>query len=112
MNAWWYFDLAARAAEKQDDLRSHRVGAIGLRSDGVMVVASNGPAKNKAPKAHAEARLCRKLDYYGTVYVARRNSDGFALAKPCPNCEIALRSRRVKRVYYTISSNEYGVLDL
>jgi tRNA(Arg) A34 adenosine deaminase TadA len=112
MNPWWYFELAAKAADRQDDLRAHRVGAIGLRADGVMVVAANGPAKMRTPQAHAEARLCRKLDFYGTVFVARRNIDGYALAKPCPNCETVLQSRRVKRVYYTISNNEYGVLDL
>ena len=63
------------------------------------------------PAVHAEARLCRKLDYYGEVFVARRTSEGYRLAKPCPRCEARLRSRRVRRVYYTISNNEYGVLD-
>lgn len=83
-----------------------------MRSDGVLVIGVNGPARDRMPKAHAEARLCRKLDYYGDVFVARKNLGGFALAKPCPNCEKALRLRRVRRVYYTISDNEYGVLDL
>lgn len=112
MDPWWYFELAAKVASKQDDKRTHRVGAVGLRSDGVVVVACNGAAKDRMPEVHAEARLCRKLDFYGTVFVARRTATGYRLSRPCPDCQRALKSRRVKRVFYTIDNNEFGVIDL
>ena len=111
---WKYFELAARAATLKDDLRTHKIGAAGVRSDGVLVLASNGPVKTKRliPGGHAEVRLCRKMDKHGTVYVVRVAPSGYGLARPCPTCQRALRSRRVTRVYYTITPNEYGVLDL
>jgi len=112
MDPWWYFELAAKVAEKQSDKRSHKLGAVGLRSDGVMVAAYNGAAKAEMPQIHAEARLCRKMDYYGTVFVARRTVNGFLLARPCAACQRTLKSRRVRRVFYTVSNNEYGVIDL
>lgn len=109
---WRYLRLAAEVAALKEDSRAHRLGAVGLRSDGVMVAAHNSPARDKSPTVHAEARLTRKLDYYATVFVTRVRSDGFGLARPCPTCQRALRRRRVQRVYYTISSDEYGVMEL
>lgn len=111
MNPWKYFALAAEAAALKNDIRCHRLGAVGLRSDGTLVAAYNGPAKNKQPSAHAEARLCRKMDYYGTVFVVRRTPNGYGLARPCANCQTILKSRKVERVYYTVGPTEYGVLE-
>lgn len=113
LDVWHYFELAAQVASLKDDCRSHQLGAVGLRSDGALVCASNGPVRF-SPRAvhHAEMRLCRKLDYYGTVFVARRlASGGWGLARPCIDCQRILRSRRVRRVYYTVNQNEYGVID-
>lgn len=113
LNVWKYFELAAQVASLKDDFRTHRIGAVGLRSDGALVCASNGPVR-KSPLSihHAEMRLVRKLDYYGTVFVARRRADGnWGLARPCVDCQRILRSRRVRRVYYTVGPEEYGVLD-
>lgn len=112
MDPWYFFDIAAKVANKQDDRRTHRIGAVGLRTDGVLVAAYNGTAEYKLPAVHAEARLCRKMDRYGTVFVARKTSSGFMLARPCPSCMAILRARKVKRAFYTISNREYGVIDL
>lgn len=114
---WHYLRLAAEVAQFKQDTRSHRLGAVGVRSDGVMVAAYNGTAYNGKsskpfPPMHAEARLTRKLDFYSTVYVARPMKAGLGLARPCPACQRALRRKRVARVYYTISDDEYGVLEL
>lgn len=119
---WHYLRLAAEVAVFKCDTRSHRLGAIGVRSDGVMVAAYNGTAyyngaiyrqnPKRMPSMHAEARLTRKLDFYSTVYVARPMKTGLGLARPCPSCQRALRRKRVERVYYTISDNEYGVMEL
>jgi len=109
-----YFEIAGRIAQQKKDRRTYLLGAIGIRSDGAMVFAQNGPTESPNPLAHAENRLSKKLDYGATVYVARvRICDGqFAMAKPCPNCRRILKSRGVKKVMYTIGPDEYGVLNL
>ncbi len=115
---WRYLRLAAEVACLKDDARDHRLGAVGIRSDGVVVAAFNGTGYNGKsskpfPPMHAEARLARKLDFYSTVYVARQmRKQGLGLARPCAACQRALRRKRVERVYYTISDDEYGVLEL
>ena len=112
MSAWRYFGLAAQVARLRDDERIHQLGAVGVRADGVIVAAPNGPARHKLPEAHAEARLSRKLDAGAEVYVARATASGYGMARPCRACQVRLRSKGVKRAYYTVSSDEYGVLEL
>jgi deoxycytidylate deaminase len=105
--------LAAGTAMRKDDCRSFKLGAIGLRNDGTIVSALNGPAPNKCSQVHAEARLCQKLTPGSTVWVARIRHDGtLGMARPCPSCQRRLRSTGVVKVIYTISDNEHGVLDL
>lgn len=103
---------------KGNKKRKAWVGAVGVRHrDGVIVYASNGSpggiTVDRCPSAHAEAKLCRKLDFGATVYVARiRRDDGrLAMAKPCANCERLLRNKNVSKVFYTIAEGEFGVLE-
>lgn len=104
---------AAIFAVKRLDQRIHRVGAIGLRSDGTLVKSKNSPSTQKEPLIHAEARLVQKLDVGSTVWVARLNRSGdLALAKPCIHCEKALKHRGVKRVIYSTGPNSFQVMDL
>ena len=104
---------AARLAARDRDGRSYFVGAVGLRRDGARVAARNGHARFPEPAAHAEARLCQKLDVGATVWVARMTSGGrWALAKPCPHCEVTLRRRGVARVVYTTGPDSYEVVSL
>lgn len=109
-------NLAAEVARAQRKNRKDRTfffGAVGVRKDGLIVQSTNLSAKEVSPPSHAEARLCKLLASGATVYVARVLADGtWAMAKPCPRCESRLRNKRVKRVYYTISDREYGVLEL
>jgi hypothetical protein len=108
-----YFEIAGKLASSRDDGRAFLLGAIGLRKDGAMVSAINAVAQSPNRQLHAEYKLSKKLDRGSVIYVARvRLLDGeFAMAKPCHDCEKVLRSRYVRRVYYTIANNEYGVLD-
>lgn len=120
MNTWKYFELAKKAAKLiVPDKRDHLIGAVGLRNDGVIVCSCNGSAiiatddrRHYAPKVHAESRLSRKLDKGSVVFVIRitRGNGQFANSKPCETCQSTLRKRGVKRVYYTISNNSYGVI--
>lgn len=121
---------AAMVSRLRKDDRRYFIGAIGLRSDGTKVKACNGNPKEPTREHHCEYRLSRKLDRGSTVFVARttsKESDGcsgrplyvsedsgrqLSMAKPCADCEKALRFRGVARVYYSISDEEYGVLCL
>ncbi len=111
-----YFRLAAKAALSGDTKRrrQHRIGAIGVRlSDGVIVQSNNLPCRAPEKQAHAEARVCKKLDWGGTVYVVRVNRSGLlADARPCASCQRAMRLKGVKKVYYSIAGNEYGSMIL
>jgi len=108
------FLLARKIATKGDTPeanRHYRIGAVGIRNDGAIVAASNTPQRNPEPKAHAEYRLVKKLDWGSVVYVVRIRRDGtLALARPCRNCRGAMRLRGVKRCYYSINDTEYGVI--
>jgi hypothetical protein len=97
---------------REPTISSHCFAALGLRSDGDLVLSRNGGCPNqRMPLSHAEARLCRKLDVGSYVYVARTLKDGTpAMARPCRNCERLMRSRGVARIYYTIGPGEYGVM--
>ena len=94
--------------------RRSRIGAVGLRADGVVVTGKSGGAKDQwLPRTHAEARLSQKLTPGSIVFVARTLMNGtVALAKPCVSCENCLRHKGVHKVYYTIGPNEFGVLKL
>jgi tRNA(Arg) A34 adenosine deaminase TadA len=105
--------VAAGAGLRKADLRAFRLGAVGVRNDGTLVSASNGPAPYPHPDAHAEARLCMKLTPGSEIWVARVRKDGtLGIARPCPRCMVRLRSAGVTRVAYTISDVEHGVLRL
>lgn len=79
----------------------------------MVVRAANGLVDNRHAPAHAEARLCRKLDSGSVVYVGRvlRSDGSIALAKPCGRCEARLRNTGVKKVFYTIGPGEWGCLE-
>jgi len=105
-----HLELAAEVAVC-DDRREHRIGAVGLRADGAVVTARNGSCPNglRAPSAHAEARLARKLDWGSIVFVARASKNGdLALAEPCKRCRQVLRQRGVAKVYYSMDPEAGG----
>ena len=111
-----YFRMARQAAVKGDTReadRRYRLAAVGVRTDGAVVVSSNLPSRIPEPSAHAEARLARKLDWGSTVYIVRIKRDGtLGTARPCRKCQSALRLKGVRYCYYSISENEYGRLEL
>lgn len=112
---WNFLEIAGRTASKRShDARDYWLGAAAVRADGVIVTSSNGPAPDKNREVHAEYRVSKKLDYGATVYVARvRIVDGeFGNARPCPDCQNALKSKKVKKVFYTIGPDEFGILYL
>ncbi len=106
-----YFRIAKKVAAKGKDCRSYRLGAVGVRKDGVIVKSKNIPNRQPEPAAHAEFRLCKKLDQGARVYVVRIDRQGYlTTARPCSACQRVMRGKGVKRCYYSISETEYGVL--
>jgi cytidine deaminase len=107
-----YFEIAAKTAVSKSDNRAFLLAAVGERNDGTLVKSLNSPTTIPDRTVHAEARLCKKLDYNSVVYVARvKICDGKpGMARPCNSCMKTLISKKVKRVYYTISEQEYGVI--
>jgi len=106
-----YMEMAANYARTIDDGRNFRLAALAIRTDGVIVKSTNLSTQLPQPRGHAEARVMLKAGWGSTVYVARVMKNGeLALSKPCANCERMMRARGVKKVYYSISQNEYGCL--
>src|SRR5262245_40507792 len=100
-------ECALGAAVARRDRRAFRLGAAARRGDGTIVTASNGPATLPTPKAHAEARLCRKLDRGSCVVVVRVRRDGsLACSRPCVACALALRARGVAEVMFVDEMGE------
>lgn len=108
----FFREAGIRSLSKQDE-RTFYLGSIAIRNDGAIVHAINGSSMAPNPLAHSERRLSRKLDSGAIVYVARMRANGdFAIAKPCEYCMLALKSKRVKRVYWTTGPNDFDWMDL
>lgn len=104
--------IASHVSVKGNRRRHAFLGAVGIRRDGTKVESYNGCAEKKTPEIHAEARLAKKLDVGSVVYVARTRRDNgmIALAKPCKNCQNAMKHRGVEKCFYTISESEWGCI--
>jgi len=109
-----YFELARKLAINPGLSKHYLFGAIGIRSDGKVVMSSNIPNQGQDVNCHAEARLSKKLDKGSVVYVARVSKDGrhFRPAKPCVECQRKLKGKSVQKVYYTIDDATWGILYL
>ena len=108
-----YFRLAKKTALKGGGRRQHRLGAVGIRYDGALVKARNLANIHPEPHAHAEARIVKKMGRGGVIYVVRILRNGsYALARPCLKCQQLMINHDIRRCYYSISDNEYGVLVL
>ena len=96
------------------DRRGYWYGAVAERDDGTLVFARNGASALKNPTCHAEYRVLRKAGAKATVYIARVSREDGSLknAKPCVHCEAALRHKFARKVYYTVSDDEFAVMSL
>ncbi len=104
--------LAAVVSRLRRDDRHFYIGGVGVRLDGTIVKACNGNPKEPTRQHHCEYRLSRKLGRGGVVFLCRTLGSGeLGMARPCVDCEKLLRDRGIKKVYYSVSSNEYGCLE-
>jgi len=109
-----YLELAARIAQGAAWHEKHfLLGAVAIRNDGAIVTATNIRTQNREHSAHAEFRCLRKSGSGSVLYVARIDRFGeWAMAKPCELCQSLIKNKRVKKVFYTISPKEFGVMEL
>jgi tRNA(Arg) A34 adenosine deaminase TadA len=129
------FEIAARISEPRTDddyIKNYWFGCVGIRgADDVMVVSKNlsvnlyipenrhDPLKiyQKIASTHAESRVLKKMSTGGNLYVARISKGPFLkngeykylMARPCNMCEQAIKSKKVERVYYTVSNKQFGI---
>lgn len=111
-----------------NDRREFWLGCVGIRKDGAVVTAKNGPVNLALPddklttndlvrrnfflpESHAEGRVLRKLGHGGIIYVARigKQNRDYSNAAPCKMCSIRIKSFGVEKVYYTINNFSYGI---
>ena len=102
--------IAAEVAKLEKRGRTFLLGAVAYRKDGALIASPNGFPIIPNALSHAEARLCRKIDSADTVYIARvsRENGTWQMAKPCMQCVIFMRAKKIKRAIYTITEGEYG----
>jgi tRNA(Arg) A34 adenosine deaminase TadA len=103
-------NLAAAVALGNKSKKNFLLAAVVQRRVGAVLVSTNSKTEVPAPSCHAEARAIRKADVGATLFVARVTRDGeWAISKPCKHCQALIRNRGIKKVYYTIGPNEYGI---
>jgi tRNA(Arg) A34 adenosine deaminase TadA len=114
MNPDKFLPLIVKAANlAADTCRRAFIGCVAVRKDGAIVASRNSSIWPPIPYplAHAEARALRKAGAGAIVFVGRIRKDGsIGLAKPCSRCYQALKHHDVRRVYYTVSDNQWAVL--
>lgn len=104
-------EIAASMTRMKEDKRTFFLAAIAIRNDGAIVSSVNGSSTKPEPLHHAETRLIRKLDQGATIYLARTLTDGsWGNSFPCGGCRRALKRAKVKKLFYTIGPNNWGVL--
>jgi len=96
-----YFRMAkliAYQGDAKNAKRQHRLGAVGLRNDGVIVGASN------------LCNRCNMITPNSVIFVVRINrKDEFVMAKPCQSCQRYMKVKGVRRCYYS-TDDGYGVI--
>jgi len=106
-----YLDLALGIALKEKYRRHSMLGAVAIRKDGCVVCSNNIANFHPNQCIHAESRVLKKAGMGAVLFVARVTRHGeIKLAKPCRRCMAEIKNRRVRRVYYTIDADEYGVV--
>jgi len=105
---------AAKLAMSGDKTKNHLLAAVAKRKDGAVVASRNGKTQVPRPTAHAEVRTLKKAGHGCTLYVAKvhKRTGEWGMAKPCNNCMTRIKNMKVRRVYYTIGPDEYGVIDV
>lgn len=114
--------LALKIAEANDFNEKWMLGSVITKGGSVLAIGMNKPKNDPAYidfwhcSVHAEIDALKKItkgdkDAKGCImYVARICKGGdVGLAKPCTRCKATLQQANIKRVFYTIDNETYGV---
>jgi len=121
-----YLYLAAKIARPTNEnerRRNYYLGCVGIRKDGTIVSSKNGAIVNSTPipidtkrylciaSSHAEGRVLQKLGKHGVLFVSRisKHEEQLLMARPCGMCRTKIKALSVKKVYYSINDDQYGV---
>lgn len=124
-----YFRLCRNMALQSPQRQRH--GACLVKGGSVLSTGYNASGSNleafrhmpdtdrefRSSHRHAEVCCVSCLNLEQTtgsdLYVVRiSKKETLAYSRPCPMCEAFLRSLGVKRVYYSITDTEFGVMKL
>lgn len=123
IDAFGYFRIARDAAEKSEN-PEHRIGAVVCNKKPLSLgwnswEKSNPRVKAKLPgrrkRLHAEMHACQGMSFSelrgSVLYVVRLSPAGnVRLAKPCQECLHFLAGVGIKKIYYSIGEDSYGLL--
>ena len=130
-----YITIASQfCREHNHDMKVFKLTAVIVRGGNVISVGYNKSSTNAFVEhytdivrgsrdyclsTHAEMDAilkCRdKTDLVGCkIYIARirKDNDKLGLARPCEICQRALFNYGIKKAYYSIDSNSYGVMKI
>lgn len=121
-----YFNIAKKESRKAKN-EDYKHGAVLVRGGSVINSSYNMSIPSKfadrhkihdgIATRHAEVNVVlgidRSMTVNAVVYVVRVSRGGnFRLSKPCAMCLSIMKFVGIKRVYYSISNDEYGVIKL
>jgi tRNA(Arg) A34 adenosine deaminase TadA len=121
-----YFSIAKKEAKKAKN-EDYKHGAVLVKGGSIISVSHNVSIPSKfadrykihggIATRHAEINcvlgLDKKVTSGAVLFVVRVSRGGnLRLSKPCPMCRSVLEYVGVKKVYYSIDNDEYGVIRL
>lgn len=121
-----YFELAANIAA-QGSFYNYKHGAVLVKGGSVINTAHNECVHSRLADRfkkhdgwgtrHAELNVClgidKKVTFNADLYVVRINKEGlYRNSRPCEMCMDTMKFLGIRRVYYSISQESYGVINL
>lgn len=116
-------DFCKYKIRKDCDVVRHKLCAIAFSKSGNIIASATNRIYNGLPESpfsiHAEKYLIRKLkklhafERFGDIrvlVVRLAKSKGWAMAKPCQNCEKSLRDYKIQGVSFTSENGSIAQL--
>lgn len=105
-----YMAIAIEASIKSEEMGGGPFGAVIVKDDGIIAIASNSVTIDNDPTAHAEVNAireaCRKL---GTFKLS--GCRVYSSCEPCPMCLSALYWAGVERIYYGNTKEDAAAIE-
>ena len=106
-----YMELALKEAKKSLKTDDVPVGAVIVEKGKIIAKAHNTKEKNKIVTKHAEInaveKACKKKKNWHL-----NNCELYVTLEPCEMCMGAIKSARIKKVFYLIKRDKKGTLQM